>query len=191
MSEEKKHPSPAPEQDKPAETEELSKVTKQAKSEKSVVRYISVLFAAAFVLLLFTFAMEARQHQQQMSDSQQQIEDLSQKSNSAVQSLNNMVRENEELKDELEQYLTDGKVWEEEKSQLETELGSRELSLKAMDYFWQISEACAGKRYTLARDLMEEMEAQQLVESLPRTSATGNDRLSPYERYMELHDKLY
>ena len=62
------------------------------------MRYIAILFAAAFVLLLLTFLMERRQTEAIMQENQAQIEDL-QQSVSAVQSLKNLYAETEALKE--------------------------------------------------------------------------------------------
>ena len=192
MSEEKKIPSPTPEKDenKTAETAEVSKEVKQKKSERSVVRYISVLFAAAFVLLLVTFMMEARQYQQAMSESQAQIEDLNDKNNSAVNRLNDTIEENEKLKQQLAEYEEHRSTWFDEKEQLQAYAFDMKKTTQAMDWFWQIDEAYTQKRYTLAQQLIEKFEATGLQELLPTLSSTGTDRLSPAERYAEIRDKV-
>lgn len=217
MSEEKKVPSPAPELDHqsvteaPAEQEQTAaeaeveaeeavtesseqsedaKAIKQKKSERSVMRYISVLFGAAFLLLLITFVMENRQHQQAMTESQAQIENLSEKSDNAVARLKDTVEENERLKEKLEEYEEIRKTWFDEKEELQAYAFDMKKSTQAMDWFWQIDEAYAQKRYALAQELIEKFEATGLVELLPKLSSTGTDRLSPYERYAEIRDKV-
>ncbi len=171
-------PSPTPEQPKQPEAKPGPQ-----KSEKSVVRYLTVLFAAAFVLLLITFVMENRQHQLELSESQEQIETLDQKSKSAVQSLQNVIDENKELKAEKDQ-------WELRREELEAQVGQQDKSLEAMDWLWQISEAYGKRRYTYARELIAAMEEKQLVDCLPKESTTGNDSMSPYDRYMDIRDRL-
>ncbi len=177
MSEEKKDPSPIPEQEKEAA---------QKKSERSVVRYVSVLFGAAFALLLFTFAMEMRQHRQAIDASQAQISDLKQTSSSAAQRLQDVLDENEALKEKLDEAEKTEKALDE----VQAQAAGLERSVRAMDWFWQINEAFSKGRYTLARQLIESLEADGLQECLPRESVTDNGRFSPYDRFMEIRERV-
>ena len=59
----------------------------------SVLFYLVILFAAAFVLLLMSFLMQQRANQAA-------LDDLQQTSDSTVQSLENMLQENESLKEQ-------------------------------------------------------------------------------------------
>ena len=152
-----------------------------------MVRYITVLLAAAFVLLFLTFGMELRQHRQIVSENQEQIEDLNEQTTSAVQKLNNIVAENEKLKDQLR----DMEQLEEENDTLKAEKETNERAVAALDYFWQINEAYVKGRRNVARSLIEELEELQLQEFLPRESVTANDRFSPYDRYQEIREKLF
>ena len=92
MSEEQKPLSPNP---NPSEGKRQAPSRQVRRSPKSVFQYLAILFAAAFVLLLFTFAMEKRQYQIMQEQSEEQIDDLQQSSISAVNSLNNLLKENE------------------------------------------------------------------------------------------------
>ncbi len=177
MSEEKKGTSA------PSEGE---KEQAQKKSERSVVRYVSVLFGAAFALLLFTFAMEMRQHQQAINESQEQISDLKKSSTSATQRLQDVLDENEALKDKLDQVEKTGKALE----QLQAQAAQLERSVRAMDWFWQINEAFTRGRYSLVRNLIESLEADGLQECLPRESITDNGRFAPYDRFLEIREKV-
>ena len=62
------------------------RTTPKKRRQQSALRYITILFATAFVLLLFTFLMERRQNEALMQENQEQIDDLKQ-SVAAVQSL--------------------------------------------------------------------------------------------------------
>jgi len=140
----------------------------QRRRQRSVFQYITILFAAALVLLLYTFMMERRQ-------SQQQIDDLKQ-SNSAAQTLQGLINENSQLKTqvksledqikELEGQLADA---EEDYGLLRAQLQGEEKSTLAMHWFWQINEAYVRG---------------------PRENVTGTDRFSPYDRYMEIRNKV-
>ena len=198
MSEENQTPASAPETGPaPKQTpheERRSARNQQKRRQWSVFQYITILFAAAFVLLLFTFVMERRQHEILQQENQEQIDNL-QQSVSAVQSLDNLYKENEALKEQvaqLEQQLQQAaQDRQSEKTTLLQQVEAKEKSLQAMDWFWQIDEAYAKGRYSLCRSLIQNLQNAGLAEYLPKESATDNDRFSPYERYQEIYDNLY
>ncbi|MDY3905780.1 MAG: hypothetical protein SOZ47_03130 [Lawsonibacter sp.] len=198
MSEENQTPASAPETGPaPKQTpheERRSARNQQKRRQRSVFQYITILFAAAFVLLLFTFVMERRQHEILQQENQEQIDNL-QQSVSAVQSLDNLYKENEALKEQvaqLEQQLQQAaQDRQSEKTTLLQQVEAKEKSLQAMDWFWQIDEAYAKGRYSLCRSLIQNLQSAGLAEYLPKESTTDNDRFSPYERYQEIYDNLY
>lgn len=198
MSEENQTPASGPETGPaPKQTphgERRSARNLQKRRQRSVFQYITILFAAAFVLLLFTFVMERRQHQILQQENQEQIDHL-QQSVSAVQSLNNLYKENEALKEQvnqLEQQLQQSaRDHQSEKTTMLQQVEAKEKGLQAMDWFWQIDEAYAKGRYSLCRSLIQNLQNAGLAEYLPKESATDNDRFSPYERYQEIYNNLY
>ena len=198
MSEENQTPASTPETGPaPKQTphgERRSARNQQKRRQRSVFQYITILFAAAFVLLLFTFVMERRQHKILQQENQEQIDNL-QQSVSAVQSLDNLYKENEALKEQvaqLEQQLQQAaQDRQSEKTTLLQQVEAKEKSLQAMDWFWQIDEAYAKGRYSLCRSLIQNLQSAGLAEYLPKESTTDNDRFSPYERYQEIYDNLY
>ena len=98
MSEEKQPLSPTPEEsdrrggyhppeaDPPAQQPESEKKPEHSHKhrQKSVFQYITILFAAAFVLLLYTFMMERRQNDILQQQSNDKLNQLQQQSVSAV-----------------------------------------------------------------------------------------------------------
>ena len=193
MAEEKKIETSA---DTPAESKR-QRTSPQQHRQQSAMQYITILFAAAFVLLLLTFLMERRQTEALMQENQEQIESL-QQSASAVQSLKNLYAENEALKEKVAQL-------EEKTSRLETEkntlsghitnvelnLSNAKKGLQAMDWFWQIDEAYAKGRYALCRSLIKSLDEAELTAYLPTESITDNGRFSPADRLAEIRDVLY
>ena len=178
----------APQQRKPRASR-----NQQRRNRNSVFQYIAILFAAAFVLLLFTFVMERRQHELLQAENQEQIEDL-QQSVTAVQSLQNLYDENARLKDqvaELEEQLQQSTLeGQSEKTSLLLQIEANEKGLQAMDWFWQIDEAYVRGRYSLCRSLIQNLEGAGLASYLPKESITDNERVSPYDRYLEIKDRL-
>jgi len=160
--------------------------------QQSALQYITILFATAFVLLLFTFLMERRQNEVLMQENQEQINDLKQ-SVSAVQSLQGLYEENEALKVSIAELETQIAKLEQTNETLagriatgEQALDTAKRSLNAMDWFWQIDEAFVRGRYSLCRSLIESLDNAGLTETLPRVSITDNERFSPYDRLAEI-----
>lgn len=173
--------------------QDLQHEAEHAKPRKrvSVVGYLAILFAVAFLLLLLSYFMQQRANSDAMDD-------LTQSSMSAYQSLQNIIAERDELKakvSELEEELAQA---EQELDGLRTTLDNQtireEQLIRAMDLFWQIDEAYVRGRYSLCRELINQMEdvsaGSALKEYLPTESTTDTDRFSPAERYQEIYDAL-
>ena len=193
MAEEKKVDT-ASEQSTPAKRQRTSP---KQRRQQSAMRYITILFAAAFVLMLFTYLMERRQNEALMQENQEQIEDL-QQSVSAVQSLKNLYAENDALKEQIAQLEEKASRLETEKNTLsghvtnvELNLANAKKGLQAMDWFWQIDEAYAKGRYALCRSLIKSLDEAELTAYLPTESITDNGRFSPADRLAEIRDVLY
>ena len=80
---------------------------------------------------------------------------------------------------------------QEENQELSSQLSDQEKASRAMDWFWQINEAYVLGRYSLCRDLIQELQDTGLVDYLPKESVTDNGRFSPSGRYQEIYDALY
>lgn len=172
-----------------SEQESKRRRAQQRRNRNSVFRYIAYLFAAAFVLLLFTFMMERRQ-------SQQQIDDLKQ-SNSAAQTLQGLIDENSQLKTEagqLKEQLEDLQAQlaaaEEEQGLLQAQIQGGQRTDVAMQYFWQINDASVRGKTKLCRELIAALEEGNYQNDLPKENVTGTDRFSPYDRYMEIRNRV-
>ena len=188
MSEERKEPlSPTPEEEKAASA------SQQKGRQRSVFQYIAILFAAAFLLLLFTFVMEKRQYEQLQQENEQQISNLQQSAN-AVQSLQNLYDQNGALKAQVAELEEQLELLNQEKKQANATLRQQTEKLTntaaALDWFWQIDEAYVRGRTSLCRSLIQNLEAAGLESYLPTESVTNTDRFSPYDRYLEIKDAL-
>lgn len=201
MSEEKQPLSPAPEPEQKPEPEKKPEHSHKHR-QKSVFQYITILFAAAFVLLLYTFMMERRQNDILQQQSNDKLNQLQQQSISAVQSLDNLYKENEELKQSVDYLEEQVSQLEQEKLKLDQDLAAaqdtnqwQQRSAEAMDWFWQVDEAYVRGKYSLCRTLMRHLEdtgdGDPLKNYLPQESATKNGRFSPYDRYEEIYNALH
>lgn len=179
---------------RPAPRRRLARPSRsQRRRQSSVFRYIGVLFCAAFILLLFTFMMERRQYQRLQEENQ----DNKQQSVSATQTLNGILEENKQLKEQLEEQQGALEELQGRFARLEDDYTAAEQArveqsrtAEAMDWFWQINEAYVRGRYSKCRELISSLEGGGLEEYLPKESATNNDRFSPYDRYMEIRNKV-
>lgn len=186
-------PDPAPAPEKGRDPRPMTH-GQQRRRQRSVFQYVAILFGAAFLLLLVTFLMERRQYEQIQEENQEQIDDLRQ-SVSAVQSLEELYSENAALREQVDELETQLEQSQEQAGNLAQTNEALSLQLErtgqAMDWFWQIDEAYVRGRYSLCRDLMENLEEAGLAVYLPRESITDNGRYSPYDRYQEIRDALY
>ncbi len=156
----------------------------QRRSRRSVFQYITVLFAAAFLLLLMTYMMQQRLNKAE-------IDDLQQSSNSTLQTLENIIAERDQLRQEnqeLSDQLEDAIQAAENSSATVKE---QDRALQAMDWFWRIQRQFSRGYTRAARELAEQFEASGLVDALPDVSYAEPDGPSPKQQYAELYDLLF
>ena len=160
------------------------------KKQQSVLIYLVILFAAAFLLMALSYLMQRR-------SSDATIEDL-RESVTAMQSVGDIQTQNENLRQQaadLEEQLEEAQRELDGMRDMLNALTVREEKLtQAMDLFWQIDEAYVRGRWTLCRELIGRMEdvsaGSALKEYLPRESTTDNERFSPADRYQEIYDDV-
>ena len=189
-------PSPAPQPEQPEQPEKAPEKppayvppATREKRQRSVVHYIAVLFAAAFLLMLMAYLMDQRQNEA-MNNLNQSITGL-QDSITDQNSLQDIYEDNMQLIQQVGQLEEQVKQLEEEKQSLTSQLSDQEKASQAMDWFWQIDEAYVLGRYSLCRELIQEIQDAGLVDYLPKESITDNGRFSPSGRYQEIYEALY
>ena len=148
----------------------------QRRRQRSVFQYVAILFAAALVLLFYTYMMEQRQYEQLQRENQENIDDLKQQA--------------KELEARLQALEGRLDTAEQDRASLQTQLQNAGLTIQAMDWFWQIDEAYVRGRYAQCRELIQHLEDAQLADCLPRESITDNGRFSPADRYLEIREKV-
>lgn len=181
------HKAAAPTQEDSNERKPVSRSRsrgQQRRSQRSVFQYITVLFAAAFLLLLMTYMMQQRLNKAE-------IDDLQESSNSTLQTLDNIIaerdqlrQENQELSDQLEDALQTAQ-------NSANTVAKQERALQAMDWFWRIQRQFSRGYTRAARELAEQFEASGLVSDLPDVSYAEPDGPSPKQQYAELYDLLF
>lgn len=160
----------------------------------SVLIYLVVLFAAAFLLLLMSYFMQQRVNEEA-------IDGLQQTSTSAVQSLENLIKERdalqtqvdelEDAKAELENQVATAKSEAEEAA---AAAGRATRATTAMDYLRRIQQFYYSKSYGSARAVIEKFEQSGLADALPAEAIYQNESnsvLSPLEEYQKIYEALY
>lgn len=153
--------------------------------------YLVILFAVAFLLLLMAYFQQKRLGDQAATDALKQ-------SSSAVETIQSLIdesaklrEENTALKEQIEALKDEHEALKEEYLSEAAAHSEQEAAVAAMDYFWQIDEAYVRQRYTLCRQLIQELKQSGYENALPDTKATDNDRFSPAARYQEIYNELY
>ena len=156
----------------------------------SVMNYLTILFAAAFLLLLLSYLMQQRTNSETIEGLKQSV--------SAMQSIDSLQKEKEGLESQvalLEEQVAhlEGQVsaLQNETAALQSTAEDQAHAAEAMDWFWQIDEAYVLGRYSLCRELIQSLEDSGLSERLPQESTTDNGRFSPALRYQEIREALY
>lgn len=162
----------------------------QEKRQRSVVHYIAILFAAAFLLMLMTYLMDRRQNEEVVDSLNQSVSGL-RESISNMQSVQEIYEENQALLEKIDHLEDQVDALERQSNTQAAELEQAEQTRQAMDWFWQIDEAYVLGRYSLCRDLIQTLEDSGLAADLPQESITDNGRFSPALRYQEIREALY
>lgn len=171
--------------------------------QRPALVYLVILFAAAFVLLLFAYLMQQR-------NSAEILGNLSELRSSMgnIQSIDQLVEENRTLR-EKNQALEDtvesmketienltGQVTELDAArrtqnlnleQMADQLEAQENTLRAMDLFWQLNKAYIIEDYDLCRELIARLrdhKGTDLTSFLPEGSDGSED--SAARRYREI-----
>lgn len=170
-----------------AEEEQVPKGSK--KKSAPVVNYITLLFVAAFSLLLMTYLMEQRESAE--------ILDGLRNSVSAMQTVEDLYEENADLMEEIirlrEELLKEQQahvLLQRDMDDLEKEHYVYELGIHAMDLFWQVNEAFVKNNHGLAEELMDLMEENKLQSFLPTENLSETERFSPAHRYAEIKQEV-
>lgn len=156
----------------------------------SVMGYLVILFAAAFLLLLMSFLMQQRSNE----SAQNALKDTS---NSALQSIEKMLEDNQRLTDEVESLKQQAEELLAQTNSLQAQIQAEkdaadktQRQLEAMDWFWRIQRAYSRGTKQEAKDLAQQFEATGLPAALPAASLSGAEGPSPAEQYDALLEAM-
>ena len=142
----------------------------QEKRQRSVVHYIAILFAAAFLLMLMTYLMDRRQNEEVVDSLNQSVSGL-RESLSNMQSVQDIYEENQALLQEIDRLEDQVDELERQDSAQTTALEQAEQTRQAMDWFWQIDEAYVLGRYSLCRELIHPLRTAVWRKASPRRAS--------------------
>ena len=182
------------------EVQHLQHEAEHAKPHKkvSVMGYLTILFAAAFLLLLLSYFMQQRANEQAISG-------LQATSSNAFDSINNLIAEKDELAQQVEDLEGQVAGLQEELDTAQNQLSDAQAdaetaqtaqadaqkALEAMDWFWRIQRQFSRGYYTDAVNIMAEFEASGLPQYLPQEALTGREGdPSPAQQYQDIKDVL-
>lgn len=177
MSEEEKRTPPVEGASSDETTAEPPKQEPAPKSQGSRSRpvkvYLTVMFLAAFCLLLLSFLMQQRNHQA--------IVDLGSDIR-ATQEITELERENQELRHQLN-------ALEEERAALEDRCDEIRRAADAIEWLRQMEKASFASHQS-ARSLAERFDQTGLEDALPSTTPIEGAG-SPAKDYRDLYARLF
>lgn len=172
------------EQDRREDRHRLQREADQSRPKKkvSVVGYLAILFAAAFLLLLLSYFMQQRNNAEAISGLKDSVNSF-QSVETLIDTNKRLQEENGDLSDQVDEL--DQRITALEQEQVETQQAKQQLEkqLQAMDWFWRIQRAYSRGSKSDARELIEAFEAAGLPAALPQTSPADPDGPSPADQY--------
>ncbi len=154
-----------------------------------VLGYLTILFAAAFLLLLLSYFMQQRNAEETINGLTNSVNNMQSVEN-LVQTNQRLQKENQELEDKADHLTDEVAALDAQQKKLQTDNAKQEQQLQAMDWFWRIQRAYSRGSRSEAKQLAEEFEASGLPSSLPQTSTAVADGPSPAEQYAALLSAL-
>lgn len=161
-----------------------------SRKPRSVMNYLVILFAAAFLLMLLSFLMQRRANNETIEGLKQSV--------SAMQSVNSLQEEKVALEtqtDTLQKQIADLENQIDNLKTLNQKLSSsadeQTESANAMDWFWRIQREVSRGRYSSARALVDEFHSTDLEAALPTDHPADPDGPSPAEQYQKILELLY
>lgn len=173
------------------ERSHLQHEAEHAKPHKkvSVMGYLAILFAAAFLLLLLSYFMQQRSSEQTISGLKDSV--------SAMQSVENLIADNDELHQKVDELETQIEALETAKAELERTQRAQESTVSelenqvaSMDWLWRIQRAYSRGSKTDCRALVDQFEASGLPQYLSNTTLAQVEGPSPADQYNALLDAL-
>lgn len=165
----------------------LQQEADRAKPRKkfSVMGYLTILFAAALVLLLWSYFMQQRKNEEVISGLKASV--------SAMQSIEDLQNEKKDLSDQVDQLQQQLDEKTKELTDEQKNAEKLEQQLDAMDWLREIQALYEKRYYKAARAMIAEFEDTGLPAYLPDVSLhsyDGSENQSPLDEYETIVEKL-
>lgn len=145
---------------------------------KPVLKYLMILFAIAFALILFSFVMHQRSNAEVLQELQSQVETL-QKLQEIEQDYSNLLEENASLKSQAE-------TLGEQVETLREDLSAEGSKNRAMTLLWKLESLYRNGDREACAAVLEELKEDELYLSLPElwqdTTLQAETPRAAYER---------
>ena len=144
----------------PEEAAAAQNTTPQNGKHKPVLLYLVILFAIAFVLILYSFALHQRSNAQTIRDLQSQVETLQQ------------------LQDVEQQYKdakTENAALQQQIDDLERQAAADARTMQALNLVWQLERLYTGGENEACLQVIEALKEDNLFRALPDTADAGED----------------
>lgn len=163
-----------------------SRRTERKRHHMSVMGYLVILFAVAFLLLLLAY------FQQQRSNSE--ATDALRQSASAVESIENLMDDNKSLQKQVEDLQNQVIEIKEKNTQATAQIVGQEQALQSMDWLREIQALYQKQYYKACRAMISEFENTGLVSALPQDGlhAYNDEQVpSPAQTYADIKEALF
>ncbi|MEA4955176.1 MAG: hypothetical protein VB096_06645 [Pseudoflavonifractor sp.] len=163
-----------------------SRRSERRKYHMSVMGYLVILFAVAFLLLLLAY------FQQQRANSE--ATDALRQSVSAVESIENLMNDNEDLQEQVKVLQNQVLQIKEKNTQAAAKIASQEQAIQAMDWLREIQSLYEKQYYKACRAMISEFENSGLVSALPQEGLHAYDDEqvpSPAQTYADIKKALF
>lgn len=152
----------------------------------SVISYLAILFAVAFLLLLLAY------FQQQRANSE--ATDALKQSVSTMGSIQNLIEDNDQLRDQVADLQDQVLDLKEKNTQAAAQAAGQVQALQAMDWLREIQSLYEKQYYKACRAMISEFENTGLVSALPQEGLHAYDDEqvpSPAQTYADIKDALF
>lgn len=149
----------------------------------SVVTYIAVLFAVAFLLLLLSYFMQQRNTEQVIQGLQSSV--------STVEDLQNrntaLYRQVDQLKAKIKEYESSNQKLQSDLTEAQTQAQKQK---EATNLFWQIERLYLLKQYDTCGEAIGQMEEGSLAQYLSNQNEHAIVNVSPAQEYARIKKAL-
>ena len=160
----------------------------------NLLRYLVILFSAAFLLLLLSYFMQQRQVidglQENMS-AMQISQNILERNQELLAENESLTEENQQLSNENHTLWEENSALEEEKAALQKQSEETQQVLLALDWLWRIEREYFLGRSANARTLIRDFEQTGLVDRLPEESLVEAGYRTPREQYNAIYNILF